>query len=445
MKFDFDRPDGLPERPLTVAQLNRRARSLLEREVGSVWVESELVDATRARSGHLYFTLADSDGKAQVSAVMWKGQAVRYGSLIERGVTLLCHGRVTLYEPRGSYQLVVDRAEEAGAGLKARRLAELRAKLEAEGLFDPARRRSLPPIPRCVGVVTSRSGAAIRDVIKVASRRFPVRLLLAHAQVQGESAPTEIAAALERLARMPEVEVVIVGRGGGSSEDLDAFNSELVVRAVADHPVPVVSAVGHEIDVTLVDLAADRRAATPSEAAELVAPEIEGLREQLAEARRDLAAAMRIRLGAARDRLSRRSVRLRSRDPRVRLRQGLERLSRARERLVRWPELALSRARGDLAAASEGIHRWSEPTLARARGRIGALAAQLDALSPLASLERGYSIVRRRPDRAVVKSAEQAPAGTEIDVTLSRGSLECTVDRSSVADQPRTEINDDDT
>jgi len=444
MRLDFDRPSNPPERPLTVAQLNRRARSLLEQEVGSVWVEAEVVDATRARSGHLYFTLADSDGRAQVSAVMWKGQAMRYGSLIERGVTLLSHGRVTLYEPRGSYQLVVDRAEEAGAGLKARRLAELRSKLEAEGLFDPARKRPLPPIPRCVGVVTSRSGAAIRDVIKVASRRFPVRLLLAHAQVQGESAPAEIVAALSRLADVPEVEVVILGRGGGSSEDLDAFNDEAVVCAVAAHPVPVVSAVGHEIDITLVDLAADRRAATPSEAAEIVAPEIEGLLERLAEARQDLARTMRLRLSSARERLARRSVGLRSRDPRVRLRQGLERLSRSRERLARWPELALSRARGDLAAASEGLHRWPEPTLARARGRLGEIAARLDALSPLASLERGYSIVRRRPDRSVVRSAAEAPPGTVVDVTLARGSLECTVNGTDESFEIKPEDTDDD-
>ncbi|MBW2276256.1 MAG: exodeoxyribonuclease VII large subunit [Deltaproteobacteria bacterium] len=443
MSLDFKRPADPPERPLTVAELNRRARSLLEQEVGSVWIEAEVVDATRARSGHRYFTLADSDGKAQISAVMWKGQATRYGSLIERGVTLLSHGRVTLYEPRGSYQLVVDRVEEAGAGLKARRLAELRAKLEAEGLFDPARKRPLPPIPRCVGVVTSRSGAAIRDVIKVASRRFPVRLLLAHAQVQGESASAEIVAALERLAEVPEVEVVIVGRGGGSSEDLDAFNSEMVIRAVAAHPVPVVSAVGHEIDVTLVDLAADRRAATPSEAAEIVAPEIEGLLEQLADARQDLATAMRLRLSAARDSLARRSVRLRSHDPRMRLRQGLERLSLSRERLARWPERALSRGRGDLAAASEGLHRWPEPTVARARGRLGALAAQLDALSPLASLARGYSIVRRRRDRVVVREAGQAPPGEVVDVTLARGSLECTVDRADTSFEIKPEDSDD--
>jgi exodeoxyribonuclease VII large subunit len=174
-------------------------------------------------------------------------------------------------------------------------------------------------------------------------------------------------------------------------------------------------------------------------------PEIEDLLEQLAEARQDLVTSMRLRLGAARERLARRSVRLRSRDPRVRLRQGLERLSFARERLARWPELALSRARGDLTAAAAGLHRWPEPTLARARGRLSALAAQLDALSPLASLERGYSIVRRRPDRAVVRSADDAPAGTAVDVILSRGSLECTVDRSVPGAERDTEVSDDDT
>jgi exodeoxyribonuclease VII large subunit len=444
MRFDFQTTTDQDQRPLTVAELNRRARSLLERDLGSVWVEAEVVDATHARSGHLYFTLADSDGKAQVGAVMWQGQARRYGALIDKGVTVLCRGRITLYEARGSYQIVVDRAEEAGAGLKARQLAELRARLEAEGLFDPERKRPLPAVPGCVGVVTSRSGAAFRDIVKVAARRFPLRIVLAHAQVQGESAPAEIVAALGRLAKLSAVEVAIVGRGGGSSEDLDAFNAEDVVRAVAAHPVPLVSAVGHEIDVTLTDLAADRRAATPSEAAEIVAPELTALLERIDEAQEDLANAARQRIFAARQRLTDGAGRLRTRDPRVRLSRHRERLARAGEALLRWPELALSRARGDLAAAGEGLFRWPDPCLARARGELGQQAARLEGLSPLASLERGYSIVRRRPDRQVVRDAEQAPAGSQVDVLLSRGSLECVVERSVPGDAASEESSDGD-
>jgi exodeoxyribonuclease VII large subunit len=422
------------EQTYTVAEINGRARTLLEREVGAVWVEAEVVSATLARSGHLYFNLADPGGKAQLSAVMWQGQARRYAGRIVQGAQVRCHGRVTVYEAGGKYQLVADRAEEAGAGAKARQLAELRARLESEGLFDPDRKRPLPAVPWCVGAVTSRSGAALRDVIKVLSRRFPARLLLAHATVQGSGAPGEIVAALERLAARTEVEVVIVGRGGGSTEDLDAFNDESVVRAVAGHPVPVVSAVGHEIDVTLVDLAADRRAATPSEAAELVVPERERLAARLADGRAGLGAAMRHRIGGRRERLATLSGTLRTRDPRVRLVRSAERLARLQGGLGRWPERVIARARGDLASAGEGLYRWPGPALDRARGELGRLAGQLQALSPLASLERGYAVVRRRDDGVVVRSAGEAPTGTRIDVTLARGSLECKVEASDEPD-----------
>jgi len=401
--------DNLPERPVySVAALNREARELLETAYADVRVEGEIVDVTVARSGHVYFSLADPGGKAQIDAVMWRGQAMRYKARIAKGRAVRCRGRVTLYEANGRYQIVVDSVEEAGAGLKARLLAELRARLEAEGLFAPERKRPLPSCPRCVGVVTSRSGAAIRDICKVASRRFPARILLAHAQVQGDGAAEEIARGVAILGARPEVDVLIVGRGGGSSDDLDAFNSELVVRAIAACRVPVVSAVGHEIDVTLADLVADKRAATPSEAAEVVVPEIERLSARL----RDLTRAARLglarRLAADRSRLTARESRLRARDPRASLSRSKVRLARAEEALYGWPKRALAESRAMLAER----------------------AARLDALSPLAVLARGFAVVRRASDAAIVRGPDDAPVGTELDVALARGRLAAKVTRA---------------
>jgi exodeoxyribonuclease VII large subunit len=413
MRLDFSTTDVI-QPTYSVDQLNREVRSLLEGTYGSLWVDAEVTEVTHARSGHIYFTLIDPGGSAQLRSVMWRGQAKRYGSLVNKGVGIRCHGKLTLYEARGTYQFVVDRAEEVGAGVKARILAERKAMLEAEGLFATERKRPLPPVPSCVGVVTSRSGAALQDIIKVLARRFPVRLVLAHAQVQGDSAPGEIVDALGLLAKADDVEVVIVGRGGGSAEDLDAFNAEEVVRAVAAHPCPVISAVGHEVDVTLVDLAADRRAATPSEAAEIVVPEAQVLAAQLSSSNRALQRAFHRQISLKRERLSGQNGRLKGNDPRVRLRRGIERLARADERLARWPEM----------------------TLVHERGRLKSLASELNVLSPLASLARGYSVVRRLSDGTIVRKAVDAPVGSSIDVKLADGSLVCQVGES----KPETSI-----
>ncbi len=424
-----------PGRSYTVAQLNREIREVLERGYTNIVVEAEVLEASRPASGHVYFTLGDPGTKAQLRAVMWRTQAMRYGSRIVVGRGVRCVGRVTLYEARGSYQLVVDRIAEAGAGEKARMLAELKRRLAAEGLFDAERKRPLPPFPNCIGVVTSREGAAFRDILKVAGRRFPLRIILAHAQVQGEGAPREIARALDRLRTQTDVELVILGRGGGSSEDLDAFNAEVVVRSVASYPVPVVSAVGHEVDMTLVDLVADRRAATPSEAAEIAVPDGRALRERLAQDTDTLWNAMKRQVREAHSRLSIREGRLRSRDPRVRLRKGVEILSRSREALKRWPELVLQRAHSELKTLERDLRHWPKPALERERNRLGSLAANLEALSPLASLGRGYAVVRRVDDEAIVRSHREAPPGTDVDVTLAEGHLRCKVERAEPASE----------
>lgn len=432
----------------SVAQINRQVKQLLEEGVGAVWIEAEVSELTEARSGHIYFTLADAAGDAQLRAVMWRGHAGRYRGKLQRGAALRCHGRLTLYEARGTYQFVVDRVEEAGDGLRARRLEELKKRLAAEGLFDADRKRPLPTYPLCVGVVTSRSGAAIRDICKVARRRFPVRILLAHAAVQGASAPKEIAAALDRLAEREEPDVVIVGRGGGSAEDLDAFNAEEVVRAIARHPRPVVSAVGHEVDVTLSDLAADRRAATPSEAAELVVADAMELRADLEAYTRSCARALAALAAEHRRRLDAASARVRALDPRLRLRRSALFLASARQTLSGWPELWLLRKRESLRALDEGLFswtdrldrdraqleslvqrllRWPEPALRDGRARLGTQAASLEALSPLGSLSRGYSVVRRAGDGAIVRDAAQVEIGQDVDVALARGGLRCRI------------------
>ncbi len=421
------------DKDYTVSEINHAVRTLLERRFDGIWVEAEVVEVSRARSGHVYFTLSDPGGKAELRSVIWKGPAMRYGSRLKSGVGVRCHGRLTLYEARGTYQFVVNRVEEAGAGIKARILAELKEKLTAEGLFALERKRPLPPFPNCIGVVTSREGAALRDIIKVAGRRFPVRIVLAHATVQGESAPGEIVKALSRLALHDDVEAVIVGRGGGSSEDLDGFNAEEVVRAMAGFPKPVVSAVGHETDITLADLVADKRAATPSEAAEILVPDGQVLRDRLEGSNVALEQAMLLQLGVHREKHAVMAHNLRTCDPRVRLRQSMDRLMQAREVLAAWPGRALAPARQQYVRLQDALSRWPAPALTHAESQLARLTASLDALSPLASLSRGYAVVKRQPDGEIVRSAKQAPKGTELDVTLAEGSLVCAVKQSKIS------------
>ena len=464
MTFDFQY--GRRERVFSIRELNQEVRSLLEAGFSGIVVEAEVVDLTRAASGHIYFTLADPGGNAQLSAVMWRGQAMRYGAKLKKGTKIRAVGRLTLYEVRGNYQMVVDRVADAGEGDKAAELAALKKQLAAEGLFDAERKRPLPAYPAGIGVVTSRSGAAIRDIIKVIGRRFPLTLTLAHAQVQGEGAPEEIVRALSLLRTVPTIDVVIVGRGGGSAEDLDAFNAEAVVRAVADFPVPVISAVGHEIDTTLLDLVADRRAATPSEAAELAVPDIRAVYERLAQETDTLTMAMTRRIERAATRNTLLDRRLRMRDPRVRLRHGIEILSRSREALAKWPALTLSGARAELKNAalpllswpkpaiqqaraslheqSGALARWPERMMAERRHSLAFLAANLDALSPLGALGRGYSLVRRQSDGGIVRDVAEVAKGDDVNVTLHRGRLVCRVEARFESDPPVPAGDEDD-
>jgi len=442
------------DRPLGVGELVRWAGQALDRGVGLVWVVGEVAQVSRPASGHVYFALRDAG--AGVSAVMWRREAARMRFKLEVGAHVRVRGRLGIYDRDGKMQLYVDFAEPAGVGAEAAALEELKRALAAEGLFDEARKRPLPRLPRRIGVVTSASGAAVRDIIRTVERRCPVPILVADCVVQGASAPRQIARALAMIART-DVDVVIVGRGGGSATDLGAFNHELVVRAVAAMPVPVVSAVGHEVDLTLCDLAADRRASTPTAAAELVVPVLAELSAALAKEERRLAREMGFVVRAARHEVERladaaeRRVgdglaarrtalgalerRLAGLHPKAQLAARRAQLAGLERRLVaRHPLARVDAARTHLASAEARLGvAWTRRQTA-ASAALGELAARLDAMSPLRVLDRGYAVVTR--DGAVLRDAASAAPGDAVDVRLARGRLACTVDRVDDATEP---------
>ncbi len=379
-------------------------RGLLADRVGRIWVSGEVSGLRRAASGHLYFTLKDES--AQLRAVLFQGLARRLPFEPEEGLDCLVQGDVTVYEPRGDLQLLVQALEPRGQGALRLAFEQLRRRLEAEGLFDAARKRPLPAFPRTLGVVTAARGAALRDVIEVSARRFPAApLLVAHARVQGEGAEAEIAAALAALDAREEVEVILLVRGGGSPEDLQPFNTEVVARAIAVCRTPVVSGVGHEIDVTIADLAADLRAPTPSAAAAAALPDRSAVALRV---ERDL---RRLRAGVARA-LERARARLGAGGDALRVQAPWARVAARRLRL----EAAVRALRREAAAAGE-----------RGRARLAALAGRLESLSPLAVLGRGYAIARRRRDGAILRRASEVAAGDTVAVRLAEGEFDARV------------------
>jgi exodeoxyribonuclease VII large subunit len=414
---------GDRDRPLSVSAAIRAAQRVLEDGVGAIWIEGEVDEIKRPVSGHVYFTLKDE--ASSIAAVMWRADALRLRFALADGQRVLARGRLGIFERAGRFQLYVSAAEPVGAGAEALALAELRRRLAAEGLFDAARKRPLPPLPRRIGVVTSRTGAAIRDIVRVVHRRCPVPILVADAQVQGAQAVDQICRALAALARHP-VDLVIVGRGGGSAADLAAFNDERVVRAIAACPVPTIAAIGHEVDVSLADLAADHRAATPSQAGELAVPVRAALEAALAEEERRLGRELGLRLAAARQELDAALERgeARVRDGLARARQRLAALDR--QLAMRHPQARIARDRDALrqleARAADAAHR----RLDRAAGELGALATRLDALSPLRVLDRGYALTTC--GERVVRAARDVAIGDAIELRLGVGRLGCRVE-----------------
>ncbi|MDP2955910.1 MAG: exodeoxyribonuclease VII large subunit [Longimicrobiales bacterium] len=385
----------------TVSQVNKAVRTLLESAVDALWVAGEVANWTRSRQGHCYFTLKDE--RAQLRCVLFRADADRLPADPEEGMRVRAYGSLTLYEARGDYQMVVERVEAEGAeGLWRLAFEKLRRKLEEEGLLDPARKRRLPRYPSTVGVVTSPTGAAVRDILTGLRRRAPwVRVLIRGTRVQGEGAALEVARAIAALDASGLCDVLIVGRGGGSVEDLWAFNEEPVARAIAACGTPVVSAVGHEVDVTICDLVADLRAPTPSAAAELVVPDRDSVVEQLSALPARLARGLR---GA---------VELRH----LRLERAFNRLARALERRLLAPRQGV-----DLAAAR--LERGVTRLLERRREAVAAAAGRLHALSPLAILERGYSVARTLDGR-VVRRVEELPAGRTFQLRVMDGTVAC--------------------
>lgn len=355
--------------PKSVSQLTFEIKELLEGTLSTQYVAGEVSNCRPARSGHVYFTLKDE--QSQIAAVMWRSSAARLGFELRDGQEIIAVGRVEVYAPRGSYQLIVQQAIPQGLGALELKLRQLKEKLAAEGLFEPARKRPIPRLPKRIALITSPTGAAVRDMLQVITRRWPnVNIVVVPVAVQGEKAAPEIAAALRNVASIPDVDVVIAGRGGGSLEDLWAFNEEIVARAIANCPIPVISAVGHEIDVSISDLVADVRALTPSEAGELVVPIQAEYFEALDEVRNRLINSLKQRAVRARTQLDGLASRRVFTNPTQRIRQLEERIDELGDRLTR--------------AAQRRVEQ--------SRQNIARLAGTLNSLSPLGVLSRGYSM-----------------------------------------------------
>jgi exodeoxyribonuclease VII large subunit len=445
MALRIEEPGAAPPRDVySVSRLNREVRSVLERGLSVIWVEGELSNFSQPASGHWYFSLKDRG--AQLRCAMFRMQNGLLGFTPRDGAQLLLRGRISVYEARGEYQLIVEHLEEAGVGALKREFERLKTRLAAEGLFAPERKRPLPRFPRRVGVITSPSGAALHDILKVLARRFPPAAVLIYpAPVQGAAAVPALIAALATAGARAECDVLILARGGGSLEDLWAFNDERLARAIALSPLPVVSAVGHEIDFTIADFVADVRAPTPSAAAELVVPERAAWLEAVRRTAERLALSMRRELRAIAIRVEGTRARLSLAHPGVRLGQQAQRLDDLAARLTGATRAREQRARLRLAELQRRLmHRSPDRLLEQQRARhqdllrrlghaaTGRMAASaqrlalaqrgLHAVSPLATLARGFAIVTRA-DGTLVTDAASVEPGEEIEARLARGIL----------------------
>jgi len=439
-----------PERHIyTVSELTERIKGIVEDAYPFVWVAGEISNFRIPVSGHFYFTLKDS--KAQINAVMFRAQNRSLKFRPEDGMAVVAMGRLNVYEPKGIYQIILEYLEPEGIGVLQLAFEQLKARLTAEGLFDKKHKRPLAFLPQKIAVVTSPTGAVIRDIMHVVNRRFPnVAVAIAPVKVQGEGAAEEIAEAVRLLNEMNDADVIVVARGGGSLEDLQAFNSEIVARAIFASHIPVVSAVGHETDFTIADFVADVRAPTPSVAAELIVPVREELLRRIHDTRRALKSAIFQRVRLLRERtvqLSERLVhpsrqiadyRLRLDDAFGRVLRGLSRqLDEKRDRLVVMRERLGRCSPQHIIEGLDVLLRHHCQTLYSAmqflleseKGMLRTTVARLNALNPLAILERGYSVTRTLPGHALVKHVNQVSVGQHVEVTVSRGAMVCRIER----------------
>jgi len=398
-----------PSHILTVTQLTSQIKNLLEESFPDVWVEGEISNLSIPQSGHAYFTLKDKH--AQIRAVMFRSSLRFLKFTLQQGIQVLCRGRLSVYDPRGEYQLILDYIEPKGAGALQLAFEQLKARLEKEGLFDRALKKPLPLLPRRIGIITSPTGAAIRDMLRVIKRRHPrMHILLYPAPVQGTDAAPALVEAIQYFNKAKNVDVMIIGRGGGSIEDLWAFNEEVVARAIHASNIPIISAVGHETDYTISDFVADLRAPTPSAAAEMVVASEERLRDIIHSLESRLIGRMEQRIETLRASL-RENIRLLG-DPRRRLEQAVQRVD-------------------------ELVHRMAlglRQHVRRDRAQLTSLTAGLDHLNPLGILSRGYSITRKVPEGVILKDAAAVMPGDLISTRLYEGEVVSRVEKQHSAD-----------
>jgi len=442
-----------PERKIWIVRdLVAAVRTRVEREYSDIWVEGEISNFRAHESGHLYFTLKDEN--AQIRAVMFRSQARLLRFRPENGMQIVLRGRVTVFEGRGELQLSAEYLEPKGAGALQVAFEQLKAKLEAEGLFDSSRKRPIPALPHCIGIVTSPQAAALRDILNILQRRHhSANVLIFPAQVQGETAAKEVSAGVKFFNRAKNVEVIVVARGGGSAEDLAAFNDESLARVVADSQIPLISAVGHETDFTIIDFVADLRAPTPSAAAELVIRSRQEIEEQTESLHQRLARAMRYRLLMAKQKLTevaQHGAFARMVDGINQRQQRLDdlrfRLESAERKLIekhrrRWERASaavrhydarrvLAGIGRDLVAQTSALGSAMRTFLLRRRSRFERLEEQLKALSPVAILERGYALIFDSSGK-LVKDSAQVEIGSEVSARLAKGSLVAKVVKKS--------------
>jgi len=438
---------------LTVSELTREIKDILEDKFPNVWVEGEVSNLRIPPSGHIYFTLKDDS--SQIRAVLFKMQARTLRFIPEDGLHLICRGRVSLYEKRGDYQLILESIEPKGIGALQLAFLQLKEKLEKEGLFDPTQKKQIPMIPRKIGIVTSPTGAVIQDMLHILERRFEnLHLLLYPVRVQGEGASSEIAEGIKYFNQRTEVDVIIVGRGGGSLEDLWAFNEEVVARAIYHSKIPIISAVGHETDYTIADFVADLRAPTPSAAAELVVRDKREIKNILRYLEGGLENQIIQMLGGYRTTLS--HLRKIFREPRKKIEEYFLRaddlanrfrlltlwvLRRKRERnlylheslLLRNPMQRVKTLRFIIFEAKKRLGQNIKYSIEIQRQRVGGILGKLDSLSPISILRRGYSITRKLPSLEILRDVSHVKEGDNVEIKLHQGALLCMVKKTDSA------------
>lgn len=416
--MSFDAPATASQEPeiLSVSDVNKAVKTTLESQYRLLWIKGEISNFKAHTSGHFYFSLKDS--KAQINAVMFKGFNNGMTFRPKDGMEVIIRGKITVYEPRGNYQVFCELMEPVGAGALQLQFEQLKQKLHSEGLFDPKKKRPIPTLPQHVAVVTSPTGAAIRDILNVLGRRFKgLRVTVIPTIVQGEAAAPKIVAAIQLAQRLKDVDVMIVGRGGGSIEDMWCFNDEAVARAIASARVPVISAVGHEIDFTIADFVADLRAPTPSAAAELVCRNAAEIVERIALLERNLLRNLRHRFVMLKQKLQHAGQRLV--DPKRRLQDLSIRCDELEQRLSMALERQIERKKGRVQLIENRLPAPMHRLVQRKQARLGELAAKLDAISPLKVLDRGYSIVSKGAE--VVRSIDSLKTGDQLQIRFAQG------------------------